>query len=75
MVTTRTARAAALIVSAATGCVSVDGGTEAARERAVASVPETRAAWATVESAVVGEPVGWIAALGDPMLEALVAEA
>ncbi|MEM0985570.1 MAG: efflux transporter outer membrane subunit [Pseudomonadota bacterium] len=57
------------------GCATVATGTEAASERATASLPELPQDWSALEQEIVGEPVGWIAAFDDPVLSALVAEA
>ncbi|MEM8920443.1 MAG: efflux transporter outer membrane subunit [Pseudomonadota bacterium] len=57
------------------GCASVSTGTEDAGTLAEEALPEVVAEWKEIEERVVGEPVGWIGAFEDPVLEKLVAEA
>ncbi|MEO1304340.1 MAG: TolC family protein [Pseudomonadota bacterium] len=56
-------------------CATVDSGTEEARELAADALPEINQDWSMLQSEIVGEPVGWIAAFNDPVLEQLVQEA
>ena len=66
---------ASLALTCLTGCATVSTGNEEAAEEAQASLPEIAAEWKAAEQRVVGEPVGWIAAFNDPVLETLVREA
>ncbi|MEM6898296.1 MAG: efflux transporter outer membrane subunit [Pseudomonadota bacterium] len=64
-----------LMASLATGCASVDSGTEQARDLATQALPQINQDWSILHAQIVGEPVGWIAAFNDPVLEQLVREA
>ncbi|MEM1087730.1 MAG: TolC family protein, partial [Pseudomonadota bacterium] len=56
-------------------CATVSTSIEEAAEEAEAALPTIPADWKMVEQRIVGEPVGWIAAFDDPVLDALVREA
>ncbi|MEM9739787.1 MAG: TolC family protein [Pseudomonadota bacterium] len=69
----------ALLAAASTvllsGCASVSTGVEEAGTLAESSLPDIAPDWSMVQAEIVGEPVGWISAFNDPVLERLVAEA
>lgn len=66
---------ALIAASLMTGCATVDSGTEEARDLAEQALPQVNQDWSMLQSQMVGEPVGWIAAFNDPVLEKLVQEA
>lgn len=63
----------ALLIFVASGCASI-GDPERARGIAAAALPEAPVAWAAAQQGESVE-VGWIAKLGDPVLNRLVVEA